>query len=281
MKKLIAIIITVIFINCSVDVFNSDIDTSPPAAPRNVFSITGDNEVIVAWDDNFDEDLNYYIVYKSRYEDGPYREIGVTYDVYFVANIPNGLTYYFAVTAVDFSGNESELSRELVWDTPRPEGYNAYCWALIQIEEDEFLNFNRCGIDFSDYYSDMTQNFDNSSNDIFFDLVDNQVYLNAFNVDDTDIYMYGQTEFLSDVDFVYEDTEWDENGYLPVIEDYSYIIWTWDNHFVTIRIEEVYDDLVTFSWAYQTEQGNPQLKQMSLNDSSDNSVRISKPPMKK
>lgn len=266
MKKLIITLILSMFLGCSVDVFEGNIDRTPPEAPRNVFSITGDNEVIVAWNENRERDLDYYVVYKSSDTDGPFKFIGETYDTYFIADIPNGLTYYFAVSAVDFDGNESDLSMDDVWDTPRPEGYETYVWALIEYDIDDYENYGRCGIDFSDFKSDMTQSFDNSSNDVFFDIADGQVFMNVYNLDDTDISIYGPTEFLSDVDFVYEDTDWIESGYLPVYEDYSYVIWTWDNHFVTIRIEEVYDDLVVFSWAYQTDPGNPQLKMSVLNN---------------
>ncbi|MFC1726080.1 hypothetical protein ACFL4T_10675, partial [candidate division KSB1 bacterium] len=266
-----------LLISCSVNVFDTDRDRIPPAPPEYVFSITGDNEVIIAWDENLESDLDYYVVYKSSYEDGPYRPVSETYDTYFVESVPNGLTFYFAVSAVDFHGNESNLSKDLVWDTPRPEGHNSYTWALIQYGVDDYDNYNKCGIDFSDFESTMIQSFDNSSNDIYFDMIDDQIFINVYNIEDTDISLFGQTEFLSDVDFVYEDTEWDESGYLPVIEDFSYIIWTWDDHFVTIRIEEAYDDLVIYSWAYQTDPGNPQLKISSLKKSS-TAVRVSNPP---
>ena len=277
MKKLILTAALGLLLNCSVNVFDTDRDRTPPAEPINVFSITGDNEVIIAWDENFESDLDYYVVYKSSHEDGPYRPVGETYDTYYIEYVPNGLTYYFAVSAVDYRGNESDLSRELVWDTPRPEGHNAYAWALIQYDVDDYDNYNKCGIDFSDFESNMIQSFDNGSNDIFFDMIDGQIFINVYNIEDTDISLFGPTEFLSDVDFVYEDTDWEETGYLPVIEDFSYIIWTWDNHFVTIRIEEAYDDLVVYSWAYQTDPGNPQLKISSLKKSGSAS-RAADPP---
>ena len=72
--------------------------------------------------------------------------------------------------------------------------------------------------------------------------------------------MFGHTEALSDIDWVAEETEWNADGYVPLYEDYSYIVWTYDNHFVALRIKEVYRTHVIFDWAYQLVQGNPELK---------------------
>jgi hypothetical protein len=103
-------------------------DTQPPAVPTGVASITGDGYVVVYWNPVVEEDLAGYGVYRSRYDRGPYYRIGdVTWDEdteFSDYGVTNGLTYFYAVDSYDFSGNESDLSYEMVDDTPRPEGWD-------------------------------------------------------------------------------------------------------------------------------------------------------------
>jgi len=230
----------------------------PPSAPSGLYSITGDGEITLYWDLNPEFDLKEFAVYTSDEEFGVYSLHDITTDTYLTFYIRNGVTIYLAVAAIDFAGNESDLSYETTWDTPRPEGYNVTVHALFY--DSLNTNYERCAIDFSDYDNNMVQALDNLSNDIYIDNFEGVLYLNAFDVD-TDIAMFGPTNELSDVDFVFtESTDWAENGYVQLFEDHSYVIWTYDNHFVTIRIEEVYSNRIVFDWAYQLEMGNPQLK---------------------
>ena len=55
--------------------------------------------------------------------------------------VRNGETYYYAVSAYDADGNESELSPEDASDTPRPEGRNVVLddYNLFPIEADSIL----------------------------------------------------------------------------------------------------------------------------------------------
>ena len=103
-------------------------DTQPPAVPCGVASITGDGHVVVYWDPVVEADLAGYGVYRSRYDRGPYHRIGdVAWDEdteFWDYDVTNGLTYFYAVDSYDLSGNESDLSYEMVDDTPRPEGWD-------------------------------------------------------------------------------------------------------------------------------------------------------------
>jgi len=230
----------------------------PPSAPAGLYSVTGDGRAILYWNPNPEPDIDLYAVYSAERNDGYFELEDVTRNTYYTFYLPNGTTRYFAVVAVDFAGNESELSYETVWDTPRPEGHNMPVYALFY--DPQNTNFDRCGIDFSDYMHRMIQSLDNPSNDIYIDNYEGTLFLNAFD-DDTDIAMFGLTSSLSDVDYADPDImEWDSEGYLALYEDYSYVIWTWDNHFATVRVQEVYDDMAVLEWAYQTDPGNPQLK---------------------
>ncbi len=230
----------------------------PPDAPEGLYSVTGDGRVTLYWEHNYEDDLMEYALYSSEYEDGVYQLEGTTTNNRFVFHIPNGLTRYLAVAAVDYAGNESDLSYEIILDTPRPEGYNHTAFAYFN---DEFeTNYERCAIDFSDYDNYMIQSLGNNSSDVFIDNFEDVIFLNAWDTD-TDIAMFGPTDDLSEVDYADPDhVDWDEEGFVPLYEDYSYIIWTHDNHFATIRIKEVYYDRIIFDWAYQTDEGNPELK---------------------
>jgi hypothetical protein len=103
-------------------------DDQPPAVPTGVHSITGDGYVVVVWNPVYEDDLAGYGVYRSRSEPGPYHRIGDVgrYEetVFWDEHLMNGVTYYYAVDAYDYSGNESDLSYETVDDTPRPEGWD-------------------------------------------------------------------------------------------------------------------------------------------------------------
>ena len=46
---------------------------------------------------------------------------------------------------------------------------------------------------------------------------------------------------------------------MPLIEGHSYIVWTWDNHYAKFRVASVTSDRVIVGWAYQSDEGNPEL----------------------
>lgn len=232
-----------------------------PEAPSGLYSITGDGEVTLYWNPVYEPDLREYALYTGEEELGVYEFDGVTSDTYYTFYIPNGTTRYLAVAAIDLAGNESDLSYETIWDTPRPEGYDLTVFALFY--DSTQTNFERCALDFSDYDNTMVQALDNPSNDIYIDNYEGYLFLNAFDAD-TDVALFGLTSDLTDIDYVDpESVEWAEDGYVELIEDHSYIIWTYDNHFAAIRVEEVLPDRVILDWVYQTDAGNPQLKIVS------------------
>jgi hypothetical protein len=88
-------------------------DTTPPAAPSG---LTADplssSQIKLAWTPNVEPDLSCYNVYRSAFGAGPYSRIasGVTTNTYSDAGLPSSMTYYYQVTAVDKSRNESAKS---------------------------------------------------------------------------------------------------------------------------------------------------------------------------
>ncbi len=222
----------------------------PPAVPRGVMSITGDERVTLSWYPNDDADLAGYNVYRSgNAETGFYYLATTSSEIYVDTDVENGVTYYYAVTAFDLDGNESELSYDLVYDTPRPEGYGVRIFDMNQ-------NPEVAGYDFSDY---LVVDFRDELADIYFeyDPQSNGLYINR-TADDTDIQDYGYTETLDDVSYAPE-KGWSQLGYVEAIEGHTYIIWTHDNHFAKIRLTRVTPTMLEFDWAYQVDPGNPEL----------------------
>ncbi|MBI5754843.1 fibronectin type III domain-containing protein [Candidatus Peregrinibacteria bacterium] len=89
-------------------------DTIAPESPDNVIAIAGDSKVFLTWDASTDTDATGYKIYYGKTS---VTKAGQTYDstldvkkvlTYTISNLQNGTTYYFAVTAYDAAGNESE-----------------------------------------------------------------------------------------------------------------------------------------------------------------------------
>ncbi|MBN1766242.1 MAG: hypothetical protein JW860_13360 [Sedimentisphaerales bacterium] len=89
------------------------VDGEAPAAPTGLTATPAANQVDLDWLDNGEPDFMQYNIYRSLTSTGPYYMIagGVTGSDYQDVNV-YGLTYYYVVTAIDFSRNESSLSTE-------------------------------------------------------------------------------------------------------------------------------------------------------------------------
>lgn len=231
-------------------------DSTPPAPPSGIITVTGDSRVDLSWNHNRESDLAGYNVYYNYSYEGEYTLIGSTSQNYFIDDgAVNGETYYYAVAAYDYNGNESELSYDVAYDTPRPEGFNQTVF--------DYLNFPATsGYRFKDY---LVVPYDEAGDgaDFFFENFSGTFYLNVWS--DTDIQDMGATTDIYDVDFA------PLSGYVPLIEGdnvkytqaiigHTYVIWTWDNHFAKIRIKQITNERMVFDWAYQTVEGEVELK---------------------
>jgi len=90
------------------------VDTIPPAAPAGLGGTPGDGKVSLSWLANSESDLAGYKVFRST-DQGATWEAGTnvagrSVTSYIVSGLTNGVTYRFALTAYDISGNESEKS---------------------------------------------------------------------------------------------------------------------------------------------------------------------------
>jgi len=237
-------------------------DVTPPAAPRGFHSVTGDGSVRLSWLSNTEGDLSGYRVYESPCANGPncpYDRIGATAATQFMANgLTNGVTRYFAVSAVDVAGNESDLSYNDVPDTPRPAGSTAL---------NNFVNgLAGAGWDFSafakvaanDPSADIVYGNDGSialmyATEMLVQTQPDTLYA------PTDIQDAGYAATLDTVD-VSPDQGWSPTGTVELIPGHCYVVWTWDNHYAKFRVTGISATTVSLDWAYQTDPGNRQLR---------------------
>lgn len=103
------------------------VDTTAPQTPTGLVAAAGDGEVNLSWDANSETDLAGYSVYRSTTSGGSYTQLTTplqtTSDYTGLRNssIANGTQYFYVITAVDTTGNESGYSLE-VSVTPQASG---------------------------------------------------------------------------------------------------------------------------------------------------------------
>lgn len=97
-----------------------DDDTEAPSAPANLDGTSGDQEVELTWEANSEDDLSGYNVYRSTSSFSDISEMNPVNgsDLMQTADftntgLENGTTYYYRITAVDDSDNESNASSQL------------------------------------------------------------------------------------------------------------------------------------------------------------------------
>lgn len=227
---------------------NDSYDYTPPSPPTGVQVINGDNRVDIYWNQNREPDVAGYNVYYSYSYNGKYTLIGTTKNNYFVDDgAVNGEKYYYGVAAFDFNGNESELSPDVVYSTPRPEGFNQVIY--------DYRNFpNSSGFSFFDY---TIVPYDDQNSDFFFENYQGTFYLDVWN--DSDIQDMGPTNDIYDIPYA-PTTGWSQTKDAIAIVGHTYVIWTFDNHYAKVRVKNITADRIVFDWAFQLVKGETQLK---------------------
>jgi hypothetical protein len=229
-------------------------DLVPPAAPRGLFSVTGDGAVRLEWLANTESDLAGYEVYESNCPDcpsGPYTRVGGTQGTTFVVGpLANGVTRYFAVSAFDRAGNESELSHEDIFDTPRPAGTNLLLTEAVATPA-------WAGYDFSAY---QVRPFDDPSTDVYYQLVAG-VPLMVCPFIDTDIQDAGYSTTLDAVDFA-PLAGWSGSGTVELVPGHCYLvrIGSTSVNYAKFRVTSLSAGQVVVDWAYQVAPDNRELK---------------------
>jgi hypothetical protein len=225
-------------------------DHTPPSMPKGIYSITADEAVWLYWEPNDEKDLAGYRIYRKTDPNSNkyYHHATVDDPPYVDYEVDNGYTYYYGVTAFDFDGNESDLS-DIAFDTPRPEGPG--------VMYDRFLEPSLSGFDFS---GPDILDWEDDSTDVYLEYDD---YLETFFLcvanNLTDIQDFGYTEDF-DVATYAPERGWSNVGWVEVIEGHTYLIWTWNDHYAKLRVNEVVGEVkIYFDWGYQIAQSNPEL----------------------
>lgn len=246
--RLISILLVALFFGgCKTSVVAPD--RTPPFAPRGIYTETGDDVIVLSWLRNQEPDVAGYKIYVSGSYDGVYTAIGQTSGLsYADFGADNGITVYYAVTAFDDAGNESDLSTDVAYDTPRPDGFGV---ALQNFRSDP----GRAGYDFSTY---STGPYADQFTDMYFEYFNGVFYLNVW--DDTEIQDMGYTESLAELRYA-PTAGWSPTRDVRLILGHTYVIRTWDNHYAKVRISSLSDVRTIFDWAYQLQAGNTRLKQ--------------------
>lgn len=251
-----------LFVSCKKNDINK-IDTQAPSPPTGLNIVNGDNRVDLSWNQNPERDVEGYNVYYAYSYDGKYTLLDHTPNNYYTDyGATNGTTYYYAVTAYDYNGNESDLSYDNANATPRPEGYNENIF--------NYRNYpNTSGFSFVGY---SVVPYDDQTSDFYFEIYDDTCYIDVNS--DTDIKDMGETTSIYDVPYA-PNYGWSPTKDAIAIPGHTYVIWTWDNYYGKIRVNNIVGERLIFDWAFQTDKGNTQLKVSNLLNSRGHSVRNS------
>jgi hypothetical protein len=229
------------------------LDNDPPSAPTGLRTATGDDFIELFWNDTRDPDVSGYNVYVSSTYGGRYQYVGSTTSAYYRDDeARNGVLYYYAVSAYDYDGNESDLSSDVAYDIPRPEGYDVLLYNAA-------VASNQAGYDFSKYtvvavadeYADMYFVTGNGGP--------------VMRVDtDTDIQDMGPTSSVLAIGQA-PVSGWSTTREVPLVAGHTYVVWTWDDHYAKFRVSSVSSGRVVFDWAYQLVPSNRLLKKDPAN----------------
>ncbi len=253
----LALPIVVLFLLCGTgcddDTFCCGGDWEAPQPPAAVWTETGDGLVTVFWSSCHDDDLAGYRIYRGSEPRGRFDRlaaVGAHQSRFLDGSARNGRTYYYAVSAFDQDGNESDLSQDVPGDTPRPEGsvqlYNADAESRMS------------GYDFSE---DRVVDYRDLEADIYFwhsgDAGPWMIATERSAEVYTDIQDAGFVP-LEVIDVAPRDG-WSPRGEVPLIRGHSYVVWTWDGHFAKFHVVALDSERVVLEWAYQLDPDNVEL----------------------
>lgn len=239
-------------------------DGEAPAAPRGLYSVTGDGVVTLYWLANTEPDLEGYGVYWSREYSGEdyhlIENIEACEDCYWEGvqlDAPNGATRYYAVTAYDRRGNESSLSEEEVWDTARPEGHDVTLSNALDAE-----GYATAGFDLS---APRLVPADSPQADFWYECDAGGLRLlfagsALYWPDDAgEIQDMGWTGDFDEISFAPPDAGWSPTVTAEAIAGHTYVLLTRSGNYAKIRVTAASPRWVTFDWALQTVNWNRQL----------------------
>lgn len=239
MKKMFVVLFIILLSSCYY---------KRPQMIRNVKTISGDNVIYMSWDGCIGTDVDCFRVYRSNTQAGNYMLIAeIPYPYFDDYNVVNGVTYFYAISAINVRGEEGPLTDYIIYDTPRPEGYYANIADIYYYPEEG-------GWDFSAYrYCDYESPFC----DIYYEVYQGTGYIVCADIT-TDIVDMGWVYSFDDISYAPE-YGWSPTGDEIAIPGHVYIIWTRDDNYAKIMVREQNSRELIFDWAYQTDPGNREL----------------------
>lgn len=94
--------------------YGYSVDNIKPSTPLGLNAqIDEDNSVKLVWDENNDDDLGYYNIYRNNenfFDNNSQPITSVTKSSYIDIHVDSAKTYYYSIKSVDYSGNESDFS---------------------------------------------------------------------------------------------------------------------------------------------------------------------------
>ena len=249
MKPLLAIAAISVIALSGCHHFGDHPEYGPPSPPTGLSTQTGDNQIEIFWNPNPESDIAGYKVYVGASYQGKYQWLGTTSGTSFIdRGAVNGSTYYYAVTAFNTAGDESDLSRDVAYDIPRPEGYG------VTLSDYRTVPLT-AGYAFSSYaivaYSDKTC-------DMWYEYYNGVSYMDV-NTTDTDIQDMGPTSSILDINQA-PASGWSPTHDVQLAVGHTYVVWTFDDHYAKFRVSAMSPGRVVFDWAYQLQKSNPLLK---------------------
>jgi hypothetical protein len=221
-------------------------DEAPPA-PQGVFTVRGDDTVFVYWLPVEAADFDHYAIYSAfdSTNGTVFTLIGTSATEEFIdVDVVNGTRYFYAVTAVDFAGNESLESAEWGGATPRFQSREVL---LISNVSPSNSGFN--------FASGSPVAFNSPAADIWIDRDSLGIlFINVDSIPDTlmgDIQDMGFTDNFDEIGRAPLEG-WSALGFAELILGHTYIIWTQDDRYAKVRINEIGSNFVIIDYAYQS-----------------------------
>ncbi|MDD4857809.1 MAG: hypothetical protein PHD74_06855 [Candidatus Krumholzibacteria bacterium] len=234
-----------------------------PSTPRGVYAVNLNGKVKICWVGNYETDLEGYKVYRGTSADGDFFPIGsVLVDdpdqaeyCFEDLDTSNGTHCYYAVSAYDEAGAESDLIiEEVVSGTPRPEG-------IITLYEASAIP-DQSGYDFYpiSLEPNAPQDYQDSTTDLWFGVDQGSPMLLAGR-SGVEIQDYGYASSFAAVNYAPDDG-WSARRSAEAIPEHMYILRLLETdgyHFAKVYMTAANVNFVTFQWAFQTDPGNPDL----------------------
>src|SRR3989442_9417540 len=238
-------------------------------APPSLLGISLDSAIHLDWQDTPDfSRFKWYRVYSSDYNlpqnacvNWALEGTTVSHE-FLAAQLANGVTRCFGVSAVDTLGYESLWSP--IWsDTPRPDARNVLVWAYdVQPLQSRFRFWDDVNGDGYGDAGELGLVQDGNPTDIDFrierDINDTLGILAVFS--GTSVLAYGPVSDLTDIDVA--PTTGYSSQRAKVLPGYGYvfeIIEGQDKRYGAVRISPAATQNAIFDSGFQTDRGNPEL----------------------